>query len=269
MTHQTLDFNGINLHYQDEGNGDIVLVLIHGFMSDLRVWSYYVFSYMREIRVITIDLLGHGQSEWFENTPSTMELQAQAVKTVLDHLNIKECVMVGHSMGGYVSLAFAEAYPQYIKGLCLLHSHALPDGNNVKEKREQTCNIINQNRANFIISFIPNLFAPASRDKFYYEIKDLQDSALDSKAEGLILAQKGIATRTSKIELLRTIDIPVLFIIGKQDPRIQLDMVIAQASFPKHSEVLILDNVGHMGHIESRDIIKRRLLSFTYSCFAI
>lgn len=269
MTHQTLDFNGINLHYQDEGNGDIVLVLIHGFMSDLRVWSYYVFSYMREIRVITIDLLGHGQSEWFENTPSTMELQAQAVKTVLDHLNIKECVMVGHSMGGYVSLAFAEAYPQYIKGLCLLHSHALADSNNVKEKREQTCNIINQNRASFIINFIPNLFAPANHDKFYYEIKDLQDSALESKADGLILAQKGIATRTSKIELLKTINSPVLFIIGKQDSRIQLDVAIAQASFPKHSEILILENVGHMGHIESREIIKQRLLSFTYSCFAI
>ena len=97
----------------------------------------------------------------------------------------------------------------------------------------------------------------------------MQDSALESKADGLILAQKGIATRTSKIELLKTINSPVLFIIGKQDSRIQLDMSIAQASFPKHSELLILENVGHMGHIESRDIIKRRLLSFTYSCFAI
>ena len=96
----------------------------------------------------------------------------------------------------------------------------------------------------------------------------MQDSALESKAEGLILAQKGIASRTSKMELLKTIDIPILFIIGKQDPCIQLDMVIAQACFPKHSEVLILDNVGHMGHIESRDIIKQRLLSFTYTCFA-
>lgn len=268
MIHHTLEFKGTNLHYQDEGNGDIVLVLIHGFMTDLRVWSSYVFSYMRDIRVVTIDLLGHGHSGWLEDTPSTMELQAEAVKEVLDYLGINECVMVGHSMGGYVSLAFAEAYPQYIKGLCLLHSHALADGNNVKEKRQQTCEIINKNRASFIINFIPNLFAPASRDKYYYEIKDLQDSALDSKADGLILAQKGIATRTSKIELLKTLNVPILFIIGKQDPRISFDMAIAQASLPKHSEVLILENVGHMGHIEARDIIKQRLLSFTYSCFA-
>ncbi len=139
----------------------------------------------------------------------------------------------------------------------------------VKEKRQQTCDIISKNRASFIINFIPNLFAPASRDKFYDEIKDLQDSALDSKAEGLILAQQGIACRTSKMELLKTITVPVLFIIGKQDPRISFDMAIAQASLPKHSEVLILENVGHMGHIEAKEILKQRLLSFTYSCFAL
>ena len=112
MIHHTLEFKGTNLHYQDEGNGDIVLVLIHGFMTDLRVWSSYVFSYMRDIRVVTIDLLGHGHSGWIEDTPSTTDLQAEAVKEVLDYLGINECVMVGHSMGGYVSLAFAEAYPE-------------------------------------------------------------------------------------------------------------------------------------------------------------
>ncbi len=269
MIHHTIDFKGVNVHYQAEGNGDIVLVLIHGFMTDLRVWSSYVFSYMRDIKIVSIDLLGHGHSGWFEDTPSTMELQAEAVKAVLDHLNIKECVMVGHSMGGYVSLAFAQAYPQYLKGLCLLHSHALADGNEIKAKREQTCNIINKNRASFIIEFIPNLFAPTSRNKFYYEIKDLQDSALDSKAEGLVLAQKGMITRSSKVDLLKTAEFPIMFIIGKQDPRISLDMSLAQSSLPKHSEVLILENVGHMGHIEARDIIKQRLLSFTYSCFAL
>lgn len=269
MTHHILDFKGTKIHYQKEGDGDITLVLIHGFMTDLRVWSSFVFSYMRDIKIVTIDLLGHGQSGWFEDTPSTMELQAEAVKTVLDHLQINECVMVGHSMGGYVALSFAEAYPNYIKGLCLLHSHALPDSSAVKEKRQQTCDIISKNRASFIINFIPNLFAPASRDKFYDEIKDLQDSALDSKAEGLILAQQGIACRTSKMELLKTITVPVLFIIGKQDPRISLDVSLAQSSFPMHSETLILNNVGHMGHIEAKEILKQRLLSFTYSCFAL
>lgn len=269
MIHHILDFKGTNIHYQEEGNGDIALVLIHGFMMDLRVWSSFVFSYMREIKIITIDLLGHGHSSWFEDSPSTMELQAEAVKAVLDHIGINECVMVGHSMGGYVALSFAEAYPNYLKGLCLLHSHALPDSQATKDKRQQTCNIISKNRASFIINFIPNLFAPASRDKFYYEIKDLQDSALDSKADGLISAQQGIATRTSKIELLKNINVPVLFIIGKQDPRISMDVSLAQSSLPKHSESLILEDVGHMGHIEARDLIKRKLLDFTYSCFAL
>ena len=120
-----------------------------------------------------------------------------------------------------------------------------------------------------VVKTLNDLIETNRIDKFYYEIKDLQDSALESKADGLILAQKGIATRTSKIDLLKTINSPVLFIIGKQDSRIQLDVAIAQASFPKHSEILILENVGHMGHIESREIIKQRLLSFTYSCFAI
>ena len=93
MLHHTFQFKGITINYQDEGFGDEVLVLLHGYMNSLKVWQEYVLEYMNKFRVITIDLIGHGDSECL-NEDSTMELQAEMVKSLLDMLNIKHCVMM-------------------------------------------------------------------------------------------------------------------------------------------------------------------------------
>ncbi len=198
-----------------------------------------------------------------------MELQAEVVKAVLDQAGVRHCVMVGHSMGGYVALAFAERYPDYLKGLCLLHSHALADSERKVKDRKRMCEIVQSNRAGFIINFIPNLFAEANRETYDEEIKELQDLALNTSADGIIAAQKGMMARRSRVDVLQLSQYPVLFIAGRQDNRISIDLVIAQAAMTPYCEVILLPNAAHMSHIEEKALIKRKLLSFTFDCYAL
>lgn len=268
MIHNILYYNGSKINYQCEGKGETTLVLLHGFMHDLRIWAPFVYSYMREIRVVTIDLPGHGESECCDEV-HTMELQADVVKAVLDELGIKKCVMAGHSMGGYVALAFAARYSDYLRGLCLVNSHALADGVQKAEDRRRMCRIVKENRAGFIINFIPQLFAECNRDSLDEEIKDLQDYALNTGTEGIIAAQEGMITRKSHVDVLQNSNFPILFIAGREDKRISVDLVIAQASLAPHCEIMLLPNVAHMSHVEAKNIVKQRLLSFARMCFSM
>lgn len=265
--HKTIIFEGHTLHYRDEGKGhQQTLVLLHGYLQNLDVWTSYVLSYMRSMRVITIDLPGHGYSECFGEV-HTMDFMAHAVKAVLDDAGVCQCVMVGHSMGGYVALAFAAIFPHHLRGLGLLHSHALADTDEIVERRMATCEQVAQNRASYIVSFIPPLFDTSHRVSMAQEIKDLQDQCLDTKIESVVAAQRGMASRPSRMEVLRDLEVPVLFIFGKNDPRIPISLGVAQALVARHAEIMILDNVAHMAHLEERDYVKPRLLHFVSTCY--
>ena len=189
--HKTIVFEEHTLHYRDEGrNHEQTLVLLHGYLQNLDIWSSYVLSYMRTMHVITIDLPGHGYSECFGDVHS-MDLMAKAVKAVLDDAGVEQCVMVGHSMGGYVALAFADLFPHHLRGLGLLHSHALADTDKIIERRMETCDQVMSNRASYIVGFIPPLFDVSKRNELTLEIKDLQDQCLETKAESIVAAQRG------------------------------------------------------------------------------
>jgi pimeloyl-ACP methyl ester carboxylesterase len=161
--------------------------------------------------------------------------------------------MVGHSMGGYTTLEFARQFPDMIKGFVLFHSHASADTEEARENRRRTINIVKLDKAGFIKEFIPDLFAEENDEKFADEIVALQKSAAETPPQGIIAALEAMRDRSGKIELLLNAQVPVLFIAGKEDKRIPVQNVMAQAILPKHAEVLILGNVGHMGFIEARN----------------
>lgn len=265
--HKTIVFEEHTLHYRDEGREhEQVLVLLHGYLQNLDVWSSYVLSYMRSMHVITIDLPGHGYSECFYEV-HTMDFMARAVKAVLDDAHVEQCVMVGHSMGGYVALAFADLFPHHLRGLGLLHSHALADTDAIVERRMATCEQVCQNRASYVVSFIPSLFDASKRDEIDQEIKDLRDQCLETKTESIIAAQRGMASRPSRLHVLQNLEVPILFIYGKNDPRISVELALAQAMMAHHAEVLILDHVAHMAHIEERDYVRPRIHNFVTTCY--
>jgi Predicted hydrolases or acyltransferases (alpha/beta hydrolase superfamily) len=265
--HRTIKVDGRMVHYRDEGrNNNKTVVLLHGFLQNLDVWSSYVLSYMRDFRVITIDLPGHGHTDSYGEVHS-MDMMARVVKTVLDEAGVNQCVMGGHSMGGYVALAFAEKYPYSLRGLGLINSHALSDSESHRESRQAVCEQVKENRASFIVNFVPSLFDSANRAALSQDIKDLQEQCLETRTESIIAAQMGMMNRPSRIAVLEKLEIPVMFIYGKNDNRIPIEIAITQAMIPSHSEILLLDHVGHMSFMEEREYVKPRIKNFVETCY--
>jgi pimeloyl-ACP methyl ester carboxylesterase len=232
------------------------------------IWEDFAKALEGEFLVITVDLPGHGQTGIFGPTHS-MEFMAGIVKAVLTLLDVSSCVMIGHSMGGYVTLAFAEKYPGLLKGIGLFHSHAAADSEEARKNRVRTINIVYSNRSSFIQQFVPELFAPENAPLFSDEIEKLKQRALLPQAEGITAAIRGMMERADHTPLLRETRLPVLFIAGKSDPRIPLDLIFSQASLVSHAEILILGRAGHMGFIEERDITLQTIRYFTKKVFEL
>jgi len=253
----------INYHISGSGN---TLVFLHGFTESLEIWKDFSRELETTNTILTIDLPGHGQSEALENSHN-MEEVALIVKSVLDFNAISQCVMIGHSMGGYVALAFAEAYPEYLKGLCLFHSSALGDTAEIKQNRDKTIEIVKKNKFGYLNAFIPDLFAPENRNTYQEEIKTLIKNSEFMTADGIIKSIIGMKDRKTRVEVLKNIKMPVLFIAGKKDSRVPLDKINQQIILPQHAESLILENVGHMGYIEAKEQTMKTILFFAKKIF--
>ena len=198
-----------------------------------------------------------------------MDFMSNAVKAVLDHLGVEKCTMVGHSMGGYVALSFASSYGFMLNGLALLHSHALADDEVKRRSRDEVCRQVHTNRAGFIVDFITNLFDESKRSILDSEIRELRDQCLEMREEGILAAQRGMKVRTSRVNTLLKAPYPVLFVYGKNDTRIPIELGMSQAMLPQRSEVLLLDNVAHMSFMEERKYLKLRLYNFVHQCHAV
>jgi pimeloyl-ACP methyl ester carboxylesterase len=253
------------IFYADSGKGKTI-VLLHGFTETSKIWDSFRDQLSVSFRVIVIDLAGHGKSECLEEVHS-MELQADVVHEVLKQRKVKKCLMVGHSMGGYVTLAFASKYPDMLKGICLFHSHPFPDSAEDRKNRDRTINVVEQNKFGFIASFIPSLFPEGSRRKFGKEIKMLVKQGTEIPKEGIIAALEGMKIRKNQSALLKSTRVPVLFILGLKDPKAPLDRLWKMVSLPQFSECLILRNVGHMGYIEAPDETLKMIQGFARKAF--
>ncbi len=262
---QTVLYQGRTIHFRDEGKGNPI-VLLHGFLESIEIWNEFSYWLSNDFRVISIDLPGFGKTDRFGEVHS-MELMADCVYSVLKQQQIKTCLMIGHSMGGYATLAFAEKYSNHLKGFGLFHSNAIADTKEAKLNRSRAIEVIKWNHVNFIKEFIPDLFAPENVKKFYSEIELLKERAGMVGQKSIIAAMEGMKVRTDKLNLLRITELPVLFIIGKQDIRVPLETIMQQASLPSHSETLVLKDVGHMGFIEAREKICQTIRYFGLKIF--
>jgi len=262
-----MSFQNHPVYYESRGLGPAI-VFLHGFMESHKIWESFANSFSNEFQSITFDLPGHGQSDIIAPVHG-MELMADCTKSILDHLGVKDCILVGHSMGGYVSLAFADKFPERVKGLVLFHSSALPDSDEGRKNRERTIEFIQQNKTGFILQFIPSLFAPSNAEKYQMEIQMLIESASSMKPQAIIAAQIGMKERPSYLDVLTHIQAPVLFIIGKQDSRISAKDYFSQIFLPSHSEILVLENVGHNGYIEAFPVTSAAIRHFAQRAFEL
>jgi pimeloyl-ACP methyl ester carboxylesterase len=244
-------FNGKKIHYSLQGSGKTI-VLLHGFLESGPVWKHFMRKLSSEFNVLAIDLPGHGRSETIQPVHS-MDLQAEVVNAVLKELSISTCMIAGHSMGGYVTLAFAEKYSKKLKGFTLFHSHAAADSAEARQNRDRTIRLVEQDRQGFIRNFIPDLFDPQNVPAFREEIEQLREMAGGTPKEGILAALEGMKIRPDRRHVLAAAAMPVQFIVGRNDTRVPMQVIMPQTVLPRHSEVIILDRVGHMGFLEARE----------------
>jgi pimeloyl-ACP methyl ester carboxylesterase len=257
---KTIIFNGKKIAYSDEGKGK-TLVFLHGFTESGKIWKAFTKALEHDFRVIVIDLPGHGKSERLGEI-HTMELQAEVVFQVLRVCKVKKCIIIGHSMGGYVTLAFAGKYPQMLKGFCLFHSHIFADSPVDRENRDRTIRLVEENKFSFVTQFIRGLFPEEVQEKFKKEIDQLIKRAGKMEKEGIIASIEGMKARFDQTLLLKTTGLPVLFILGQKDSKAPVTRFWEMISLPAHSESLILRETGHMGFIEERDLTLNAIRAF-------
>jgi len=249
MIEKQINWNGKEVNYLVEGEGEPV-VLLHGFLENIHIWDDFIHFLKPHFKIIAIDLPGFGKTPVFSDNHG-MPFMAEAVKAVMDAENIARTVLVGHSMGGYVSLAFAKKFPELLKGMVLFHSQAAADNEEGKQNRSRTIEVVKKDHKDYIAKFIPLLFAEENVSRFSKEIAHLREMSFQTPAQGVTAALAGMRDREDSLELLKKVGFPVFFVVGKQDSRIPIEKILPQLALPAHAEAVILDKTGHMGFVET------------------
>ena len=257
MTYSVL-YKNTKISYSVYSNGAAV-VLLHGFLENQTMWDYYIADLSKTHQIITIDLLGHGDSECLGYIHS-MTTQAEMVYAVLQNLNVSSAVFIGHSMGGYVALAFADSYKDFITGLALLNSTALEDNHERKINRNRAIKMAHNQYVALVTISISNLFSEINRVKMVSEIEITKQEALKTPLQGYIAAQEGMKIRKNTVSILQKTSFKKLLILGKKDGVLNFDENKKQIA-NTNVQLIGLDG-GHMSHIENKDELKKVLLNF-------
>jgi pimeloyl-ACP methyl ester carboxylesterase len=260
VNYQYADFKQGKIAYTIQGKGRAI-VLLHGFLGSSQIWDTVATTLAKQFKIICIDLPGHGQSDCFGYIHS-MELMAQAVKAVMENLRLKKYVLVGHSMGGYASLAFAELFPDFVRGLCLFHSTSYADSDQKKKDRNKAIKSVKNNPGIYVRATIKNLFAQKNIKHHKKEIAFARHIARKTPRRGIIAALEGMKSRQSRDVVLHFANYPILFIIGKYDTVLPMQSLLDQSKLPKHKNALLLETSGHMGFLEEPEICIQQLKRF-------
>jgi len=255
------NYKKTDISYRERGEGPAV-ILVHGFLENQKMWNDVVDVLKDTHQVYTLDLLGHGDSDGLCDI-HTMEQQAMLINDLMQRQKIIKATLIGHSMGGYVSLAFAELYPEKLTGLGLLNSHPFADNIEKQEARERAIKTVKRNYEAYVKAAIPSFFAPDNREKYRDEIDKLVHEALKMSPENIIAALKGMKLRKDRSDLFcKRQHFPKLWIIGKKDPLIDLEKIRDLAAHCKGTDYIELSE-GHMSYVENKTempaVIKRFL----------
>lgn len=255
------------LAYNDAGYGNETIVLLHGFCEDKHLWSGFEEKLAKDFRVICPDLPGFGESPLLEEDIS-IEYLADQVYDLITSIGVTNFVLVGHSLGGYVTLAFAKKYPEMLKGIGLFHSTAYTDSDEKKENRNKTIEFLkDKGIAKFASFFVAPLFEQKARNLYTEDIARLTATTAACNVDAVIETTKAMRDRSDSVAFLKETTLPVLYIIGKEDTAVPLSHSLEQIQLPKHCVAHLISNCGHMGMIEKREETYLALWSFCKMCF--
>ena len=269
MKEKSFQYKGSNIYYKTIGQGKPVL-LLHGFGEDGTVWERQVQALQNNYRLIIPDIPGSGKSELVVN--ANIETYAEIIKELIniEHSQVTlpgkdfELIsLIGHSMGGYIALAFAEKYPQYLNSLGLFHSSAFADADEKKATRKKAIEFIQEKGAvAFLKTRIPGWFNETFEAENKPVILSLINKATNFTEAALIQYYEAMIARPDRVHVLKNFTKPVLFIIGEHDKAVPLQSSLEQCYIPAISHVHILENSAHMGMYEETSKVNSVLNNF-------
>lgn len=246
--------------YEDSGRG-MPVMLVHGFGEDRNIWREQASLLSGGYRVILPDLPGSGESEMIPDL--SMEGMAACLNALLDQAGIEQVVLIGHSMGGYIALAFAEMYPDRLRGFGLFHSSAYADSESKKETRRKGIEFIREHGAGaFLKTVTPNLFSPAFREGNQEVVRQLIERGNNFSAAALVLYYESMMARPDRTLILKQTKLPVLFVIGAHDGAVPPEDSLRQSHLPAISYFHWLGASGHMGMLEEPQATNSLLAGF-------
>ena len=250
------------LHVCDSQKGDKCAVLLHGYLESMLVWDDFVPLLYKNVRVVTLDLPGHGISE-VKGEVHTMEYLARVVHDALQELGIGRATIIGHSMGGYVALAFAEAWPEACDGVVLFSSTPNPDTEQKRENRRREIALVRSGKKEMLARVAPEAgFAADNRRRMKEYIADLTEQVAVTEDDGIVALLNGMIERPDRNEMLRQSSVRQLFIFGRKDEYIPAEVAESLAAAHPQAQVAWLDDSGHMGFLEEPERSAEILMDF-------
>ena len=263
MTEKFIMAGDTPMHIADSERGERCVVLLHGYLESMLVWDEFVDLLKDKVRVVTLDLPGHGVS-MVDREVHTMEYLADCVANAMEALGIKRYSVVGHSMGGYVALAMVEKYAANIESVVLLSSTTSADSQEKCDRRRREIELIKAGKKNTLARLVPHAgFAPENVKRLSSYIEDIGEMILLTEDDGVIAILAGMIERKSRGELLRDSGVPHMFIFGRHDYYIPVEVADEMIAADPNAEVVWLEHSGHMGFYEEPELCAEAILSIT------
>ena len=265
MTEKYIHFHASRICYRVSGNGYPV-ILIHGFGEDGNVWEHQTTYLQDHFQLIIPDLPGIGKSEMTGDM--SIEGMADVIAEIISTEKIKKLAIIGHSMGGYISLALAEKTPDLLSCFGLFHSSAFADSEEKKATRLKSMEFIKTNGSyEFLKTMIPGLFykgQDGSQPSDPYK-NSLIEKGKAFSTHALVAYYQAMINRPDRIIILKNFSHPVLFVLGAHDNAVPFQQGLQQCYLPQVAHVHILRNSAHMGMLEETERSNQILVQFLQS----
>ncbi|MBJ6361331.1 alpha/beta fold hydrolase [Paenibacillus sp. GCM10012307] len=258
--------NGFRLAYYDSGqeaDNKATVILLHGYCGSSAYWTDLLPQLKEHARVIIPDLRGHGASEAQNGQVYEMDNFAGDILELLDALELKKTALVGHSLGGYITLAAVNRYPERINGFALIHSTALPDSEEAKQNRDKAVQTIRQGGIPaFADGLVPKLFAPKHLESMPEQVDLARRIGHGTSAQGAAATALGMKARPDRTPLVRHATVPVLLVAGAEDQVIPAESTFQGAEGNAGVQTHLLEGAGHMGMLEAASGLAEVLQKF-------
>jgi pimeloyl-ACP methyl ester carboxylesterase len=250
---------GISIEYDDIGNG-VPLLLIHAFPLDRAIWHAQIAGLQQQYRVIAPDLRGFGQSSDTDGEAVSMDQYAEDIKALLDSINVRQAVVGGISMGGYIALAFAAQYPDRVKGLILANTRAVPDTEDGKQARLTNAERVRDNGTAFLVDAMASkMLGPSAKAEATYIVRSIMTR---QRKPGVRSALLGMAARPDRTPLLRFITAPTVIITGSADALIPPGDSEAMHDLIPNSTLVNVPDAGHLSNLDKADAFNDAVREF-------